>query len=359
MTNEISIAVTGMTAVQTDGPGAVVSDNTGYRVRFRFDEIWRQCGTVTALFLREDGACYPPVMLTLSAEGEAVCGMPAVNGTSFIRIGAASGSTGNGEEEPELYTTSAAEIPVVSSVRELSGQILDTPPADVWSTVTELVGQCGEKLKEMTGAAADTAGKSGMVPAPAAGDEEKVLFGNGTWGNLPETGALSGAGWRRIRSIEIPYDATVDGNGVTWYIKEDEPLYIYGFTIDTDENGQPFNVSEIAMFANGTCGGGIETGPGSIGIKSGGKSLFVVNDAMAEEKLYGFYWIRKIGKLWSAEVTIGASNNYRKDALEVRRTGFAGVSSSLEQLLPGTLSDFEVQGSIMFDAGYKIDIWGR
>lgn len=168
-----------------------------------------------------------------------------------------------------------------------------------------------------------------------------------------------GAGWRRIRSIEIPDDATEDGNGVTWYIKEDEPLYIYGFTIDTDENGQPFNVNEIAMFANGTCGGGIETGPGSIGIKSGGKALFVVNDAMAEEKLYGFYWIRKIGKLWSAEVTIGASNNYRKDALEVRRTGFAGVSSSQEQLLPGTLSDFEVQGSIMFDAGYKIDIWGR
>ena len=40
----------------------------------------------------------------------------------------------------------------------------------------------------MTGATAETAGTAGMVPAPAAGDNEKVLFGDGTWGDLPGGG---------------------------------------------------------------------------------------------------------------------------------------------------------------------------
>jgi len=34
---------------------------------------------------------------------------------------------------------------------------------------------------EMTGATASTDGESGLVPAPAAGDEEKLLTGDGNW----------------------------------------------------------------------------------------------------------------------------------------------------------------------------------
>ena len=36
---------------------------------------------------------------------------------------------------------------------------------------------------EMTGATASTAGESGLVPAPASGDQDKVLRGDGTWGD--------------------------------------------------------------------------------------------------------------------------------------------------------------------------------
>jgi len=36
-------------------------------------------------------------------------------------------------------------------------------------------------IPEMTGATASTAGESGLVPAPAAGDEEKLLTGDGNW----------------------------------------------------------------------------------------------------------------------------------------------------------------------------------
>ena len=39
---------------------------------------------------------------------------------------------------------------------------------------------------DMTGATASTAGAHGLVPAPAAGDENKVLKGNGTWGTADE-----------------------------------------------------------------------------------------------------------------------------------------------------------------------------
>ena len=49
-------------------------------------------------------------------------------------------------------------------------------------------------LEVFTGATSSTAGKSGAVPAPAAGDQAKVLLGNGTWSNVPEmTGATSSA----------------------------------------------------------------------------------------------------------------------------------------------------------------------
>lgn len=37
---------------------------------------------------------------------------------------------------------------------------------------------------DMTGATASTAGAHGLVPAPAAGDENKFLTGGGTWGNV-------------------------------------------------------------------------------------------------------------------------------------------------------------------------------
>lgn len=44
----------------------------------------------------------------------------------------------------------------------------------------------------MTGASSSTAGAAGLVPAPAAGDEKKVLTGDGNWTelNIPDTSGL-------------------------------------------------------------------------------------------------------------------------------------------------------------------------
>lgn len=46
-------------------------------------------------------------------------------------------------------------------------------------------GGGGQTYNDFTGATASTAGAHGLVPAPSAGDEGKVLFGSGTWGALP------------------------------------------------------------------------------------------------------------------------------------------------------------------------------
>ena len=47
-------------------------------------------------------------------------------------------------------------------------------------------------VEPMVGATSETAGSAGLVPAPAAGDENKVLTGDGNWTelNIPDTSAL-------------------------------------------------------------------------------------------------------------------------------------------------------------------------
>lgn len=42
-----------------------------------------------------------------------------------------------------------------------------------------------QTLSAFSGATSQSAGSAGLVPAPSAGDEGKVLFGNGLWGALP------------------------------------------------------------------------------------------------------------------------------------------------------------------------------
>lgn len=47
---------------------------------------------------------------------------------------------------------------------------------------------------EMTGATSSAAGSSGLVPAPAAGDQEKFLRGDGTWGEVSGGGSGGSSG---------------------------------------------------------------------------------------------------------------------------------------------------------------------
>lgn len=60
--------------------------------------------------------------------------------------------------------------------------------AQTWQAIQMLMaagGLHGLQLVTFDGATASADGKQGLVPAPDAGDQDKVLKGDGTWGNTP------------------------------------------------------------------------------------------------------------------------------------------------------------------------------
>ena len=67
---------------------------------------------------------------------------------------------------------------------------------------------------DMTGATASTAGTHGLVPAPAAGDQDKVLKGDGTWDDnkfhVGDEYSFSAFGW--------PYGGSSGGKGAVYVI---------------------------------------------------------------------------------------------------------------------------------------------
>lgn len=77
-------------------------------------------------------------------------------------------------------------------------------------------GGGGQTYNDFTGATASAAGAHGLVPAPSAGDEDKVLFGNGAWGALPsvDLSVLSNEAFQ-FSPNEKPVGTWTDGNNVT------------------------------------------------------------------------------------------------------------------------------------------------
>lgn len=76
-----------------------------------------------------------------------------------------------------------------------------------------------DSLADFSGATAETAGTSGFVPAPQAGEQEKYLRGDGTWAEVQGGGgALPGQGY--TGSDLILRDAEGNISGV-WYIDVD------------------------------------------------------------------------------------------------------------------------------------------
>lgn len=71
------------------------------------------------------------------------------------------------------------------------------------------------QIEVMTGATADTVGTSGLVPAPAAGEQDKYLRGDGMWAaplsdeQLTTLGKVDGLE-TRVGSIETKYDNLIE-----------------------------------------------------------------------------------------------------------------------------------------------------
>lgn len=62
-------------------------------------------------------------------------------------------------------------------------------------------------LSDFTGATSSAAGAHGLVPAPAAGDQGKVLKGDGTWGAVPTATSSTVGGIR----LALPFDVQSNG----------------------------------------------------------------------------------------------------------------------------------------------------
>lgn len=65
-----------------------------------------------------------------------------------------------------------------------AGNGINISAQDEISIDTTVVAELSDLPGVMTGATSGTAGTSGLVPAPSAGDQAKVLKGDGTWGDV-------------------------------------------------------------------------------------------------------------------------------------------------------------------------------
>lgn len=77
------------------------------------------------------------------------------------------------------------------------GQSWQTPSGgtvtDVQEDGTSILSSGIANILTMTGAGSSADGTKGLVPAPAAGDNEKFLKGNGTWDDVPDPQTMTGA----------------------------------------------------------------------------------------------------------------------------------------------------------------------
>lgn len=81
----------------------------------------------------------------------------------------------------------------------------------------------------MTPASADEDGASGLVPAPAAGQQDMVLHGDGTWRVVEGGGSGGGGEWRLLNDITTTEEIT----GAT------------GIRISAADDGTPYNLKEV------------------------------------------------------------------------------------------------------------------
>lgn len=107
-------------------------------------------------------------------------------------------------------------------------------------------------IDEMTGATSSTPGLAGLVPAPAAGDEDKVLHGDGTWGEVQASG-----GTLRIVPFSIGANSWTLTNGL--YIATYSSAYVTATSVEFVEYSDSFRqaIRGDLSWAKATGNGGI------------------------------------------------------------------------------------------------------
>ena len=107
--------------------GVIVSDNTGYRLRFVWDEAWDPYPVKTAVFVWNRKL--ETFSTTVAFEGDTVA-VPRLPAVSKLYVGLTAGN---------LQTTTAAEIPCRCSVLGSGGQEPEAPTENQYDRIMELL----------------------------------------------------------------------------------------------------------------------------------------------------------------------------------------------------------------------------
>ena len=125
-----TIQVTIKNLIATAQPdGVIVSDNTGYRLRFVWDEAWQTYPVKTAVFLWNKNLETFSTSVIFEGDTVAVPRLPAV---SKLWVGLTAG---------DLQTTTAAEIPCRCSILGSGGREPEAPTEDQYHRIMELLNE--------------------------------------------------------------------------------------------------------------------------------------------------------------------------------------------------------------------------
>mgnify|MGYP003312126747 CR=1 FL=1 len=167
-------------------------------------------------------------------------------------------------------------------------------------------------------------------------------------------------GWRHIRTVTIPEDASTDTSGVSFLERTGSGSTDYIFAFDTDENGEPFALDELFVRYNaGTThtAAALKLHPSSVPTTQNTSSV-EMNSGLGKSgnKVYGWSLVLNLG---GNLISVGAWNNGSGTANLQTFRDRTGVNKQKGFLSAIGFSMSNNLGNYGFAPGSQFEIWGR
>ncbi len=190
-----------------------------------------------------------------------------------------------------------------------------------------------KEVGEFVGATSLSTGVSGLVPTPAAGDEGKVLFGNGTWGDVAATS--DPATDTDLGVVIVGEGLAVDTNGVV--------SVNTGTGLQIDEDGK-VAVDEGGIDVTKTMNASLLVSGVYVGALNASSSLSTLSNAQR-----GNWWnvsaaVTISGTLFSVGDQLWCTTNTTGTPTDL--TNFVRIAAADKPLATVTLSNFTASASI-------------
>lgn len=151
--------------------------------------------------------------------------------------------TGTGDMEKSVYdTNNNGKVDIAEKAEKISWDNVEEKPFSELGTTLQVINQV-INTKAMTGATNQVDGSVGIVPKPVAGDDIKVLFGDGTWKEIDTmTGATElNAGIKGLVPVPSAGDNEkfLKGDG-TWGVADS-----LGTVVTSTVNGKTVSFTDV------------------------------------------------------------------------------------------------------------------